>query len=83
MTQLFQHGAQGTCLHDLVWGLFAFGDRFGGSFVRMQPHGGNTIVNSKQGAIGAAAFEIAAAGTLPAAEPFPITLLASRFHDHP
>ena len=47
----FQQGANGTGLHDLVWGLFVFGDHFGGAFLRMQPRGGaDGLVNTQQGA---------------------------------
>jgi hypothetical protein len=47
----FQRGERGALLHDLVWGLFAFGDYFGGAFLRMQPRGvGSGVVNSRQGA---------------------------------
>lgn len=47
----FQRGERGAVRHDMVWGLFAFGDHFGGTFLRMQPHGGGTgVVNTRQGA---------------------------------
>ena len=48
---LFQSGEAGAVRHDLVWGLFAFGDHFGGSFLRMQRHSGTSgVVNTHQGA---------------------------------
>lgn len=49
---LFQDGERGTALHDIVWGLFAFGDRFGGSFVRLSPRSSvhQGVVNAHRGA---------------------------------
>jgi hypothetical protein len=47
----FQRGEAGAARHDMVWGLFAFGDHFGGAVLRMQPHDAGTgVVNSAQGA---------------------------------
>lgn len=47
----FQRGDHGAGLHDMVWGLFAFGGHFGGAFLRMQPAGGASgLVNTHQGA---------------------------------
>jgi hypothetical protein len=47
----FQQGAHGAGRHDMVWGLFVFGDYFGGAFLRMQPAGGASgLVNTHQGA---------------------------------
>jgi len=47
----FQSGADGVGRHDMVWGLFVFGSRFGGAFLRMQPAGGGSgLVNTHQGA---------------------------------
>jgi hypothetical protein len=47
----FQRGDDGAGLHDMVWGLFVFGDHFGGAFLRMQPAGGASgLVNTHQGA---------------------------------
>jgi len=47
---LFQTGEQGAVLHDLVWGLFAFGAHYGGAFLRMQPRGSGGVVNTHRGA---------------------------------
>lgn len=47
---LFQNGERGAVRHDMVWGLFAFGDHYGGAFLRMQPRGGKGVVNTEQGA---------------------------------
>lgn len=54
-----QDEERGVAPNDLVWGLFAFGDHFGGAFLRTHPagrHGG--VVNTKQGAQVAAALEV-------------------------
>lgn len=34
---IYQNGDYGCCLHDVIWGPFVFGDRYGGVFLRMQP----------------------------------------------
>lgn len=47
---LYQRGESGAMLHDVVWGLFAFGDTFGGGFLRMIPTGQHGVINSAQGA---------------------------------
>jgi hypothetical protein len=44
---------------DVVWGLFACGDRYGGTFLRMAPKGGGGIVNSARGAAEGILLEIA------------------------
>lgn len=48
----FQHGEAGTARFDTIWGLFAFGEQFGGAFLRVQAradeHAG--VVNTAQGA---------------------------------
>jgi hypothetical protein len=47
----FQRGAHGAGRHDMVWGLYVFGDYCGGAFLRMQPAGGASgLVNIHQGA---------------------------------
>jgi hypothetical protein len=47
----FQTKADGPARHDMVWGLFVFGDHFGGAFLRMQPAGNASgLVNTAQGA---------------------------------
>lgn len=55
---LFQSGDTGAVLHDVVWGLFTFGDTFGGGFLRMIPSGRHGIVNSAQGATEGIFFEV-------------------------
>ncbi|MET0397116.1 MAG: hypothetical protein ABW277_09860 [Longimicrobiaceae bacterium] len=55
----FQAGESGAARFYLVWGLFAFGDHFGGAFLRMQPaEGGTGVVNAKQGAEVGALLEV-------------------------
>ena len=47
----FQNGERGAVRHDMVWGLFAFGEHFGETFLRVLPHGrGSGVVNAEQGA---------------------------------
>jgi hypothetical protein len=46
----FQSGDVGAARHEVVWGLFAFGDHFGGAFLRMQSTAGRGVVNAVQGA---------------------------------
>ena len=36
--------------HDLVWGLFSFGNTFGGGFLRLQPSDRGGVVNTAGGA---------------------------------
>jgi hypothetical protein len=48
---LYQAGDDGCCLHDSVWGLFNFGSRYGGGFLRVMPTtSGSGVINCKQGA---------------------------------
>jgi hypothetical protein len=50
---LYQSGENGCVPHDVVWGFFLFGSRYGGCFVRIQPagNGENTgVINIHQGA---------------------------------
>ncbi|MCB1054969.1 MAG: hypothetical protein KDD11_05585 [Acidobacteria bacterium] len=46
----FQLGEKGSAPHDVVWGFFQFGQRYGGGFLRMLPHGGYGVVNAARGA---------------------------------
>jgi hypothetical protein len=55
---LYQRGESGAMLHDVVWGLFAFGDTFGGGFLRMIPTGLHGVINSAQGATEGIFFEV-------------------------
>ncbi len=48
---LYQWGEQGWAAHDVIWGLFCFGDLYGGGFLRMLPKGtGDGVINSARGA---------------------------------
>jgi hypothetical protein len=46
---LFQSGEEGAAIHDAVWGIFVFGDSYGGTFVRLLPRERQGIVNVLQG----------------------------------
>jgi hypothetical protein len=48
--QLFQAGDEGWAWHDLVWGLYAFGDRYGGVLIRLIPQGESAVINISRGA---------------------------------
>lgn len=55
---LFQGPGDGCSLHDVVWGLFACGDTYGGGFLRMVPHGQAGVINAAQGATEGILFEV-------------------------
>lgn len=56
---LFQSGDQGCAPHDVVWGTFCFGRRYGGSFLRLQPRGeGSGVINSALGATEGIVYEV-------------------------
>jgi hypothetical protein len=49
----YQYADGGAGPHDVVWGLFVFGERPGGAFLRMQPQGDGGVggvVNAQRGA---------------------------------
>ncbi len=52
---LFLSSECGAVPHDIVWGLFAHGDTYGGTFLRMMPHGRHGVINVAQGAVAAIA----------------------------
>ncbi|HEX6903975.1 MAG TPA: hypothetical protein VF789_29965 [Thermoanaerobaculia bacterium] len=54
--RLHQVGASGVALCDVVWGLFVFGETFGGSFLRVASSGNQGVINSDQGAQESAVF---------------------------
>lgn len=54
----FQHGEAGWCPHAVVWGLYVFGDRFGGVFVRLAPRAAGEVLNVARGARIGVAFEV-------------------------
>lgn len=47
--QVFQAGDDGWAWHDLVWGLYTFGDRYAGVLIRLQPSGESPVVNISRG----------------------------------
>jgi hypothetical protein len=52
------HPTSGITAHELVWGVFGFGDQYGGAFVRARPvQGTNGVINSANGAIEHLVFE--------------------------
>jgi uncharacterized circularly permuted ATP-grasp superfamily protein len=55
---LFQEGAEGCREHDLVWGVFVFGRKPGGCFLRMLPKGGPGVVNAARGASEGVVLEV-------------------------
>lgn len=55
---LYQHGEHGCVPHDLVWGLFVFGRRFGGTYLRMLPRGSSGVINAYRGAMEGVVFEV-------------------------
>lgn len=53
--------------HDVVWGLYAFGNRFGGGFLRMMPKDrGGGVINSATGATEGLLLELPGAVPVPA-----------------
>lgn len=57
LPMLFQHGERGCAPHEVVWGLFVFGDRYAGGFLSLRPHDGPAVVNTVLGASGGVIFE--------------------------
>ena len=55
---LFQHPAGGAAPHDLVWGIFMNGNRYGGGLLRMVPRGADTVINVGRGAAEGLIFEV-------------------------
>jgi hypothetical protein len=41
----------GAAEHDVVWGLYIIGERYGGGFLRVQPAGRAGVINSARGAL--------------------------------
>jgi hypothetical protein len=55
---LYQHG-DGYQLHDVVWGMFCFGEIYGGGFLRMMPRSqAGGVINSARGATEGLIFEV-------------------------
>lgn len=55
---LYQSGEFGCVPHDLIWGPFVFGERYGGVILRMQPKSVQGAVNSALGATSGIVFEV-------------------------
>jgi hypothetical protein len=56
---LYQNGVSGCTEHRTVWGIFVFGSREAGGFVRVLPEKGNSgVINSFQGAELGIVFEV-------------------------
>jgi len=54
----YQWGDYGCCPHDVIWGLFVFGETYGGSFLRVLPKGHGSVVNRPKGAFDAIVLEV-------------------------
>jgi len=55
---LYQSGAYGCSVHDVIWGPFVFGERYGGVVLRMQPKQAGGAVNLSLEATEGIAFEV-------------------------
>ncbi len=55
---LLQAPEGGAVPHDIVWGLFVFGDVYGGCFLRMMPKGRAGVINRALGASQGMLFEV-------------------------
>jgi hypothetical protein len=55
---LYQHGPRGATAHEMVWGPFCFGERYGGVLLRMQPDVVGGPVNVSQRATAGCLFEV-------------------------
>lgn len=49
----------GAADHDVVWGLYIIGERYGGGFLRVQPAGLAGVINSARGALCTPIIEVA------------------------
>lgn len=58
LPQLSHLGDGEAGVHDVVWGLFTFGGRYSGGFVRLQPQGSAAVINMARGASAALLFEV-------------------------
>jgi len=54
----YQYGDYGCCLHDVIWGLFVFGEEYGGAFLRVLPKGRGAVVNRQRGSLDGVVLEI-------------------------
>lgn len=55
---LFQAPEGGCSPHDVTWGPFVCGDRYGGCFLRLQPSGGSGVINVSRGATQGLVLEV-------------------------
>lgn len=55
---LFQAPVGGAVPHDVVWGLFVFGEHYGGGFTRLTPRGSTGVINAAQGATEGVLLEV-------------------------
>ena len=55
---VFQEGAEGCSVHDVVWGAFVFGETPSGGFLRMMPRGGSGVINAARGATEGVILEV-------------------------
>jgi hypothetical protein len=55
---LLQAPEGGAVPHDVIWGLFVFGDVYGGCFLRMMPKGRAGVINRALGASQGMLFEV-------------------------
>ncbi|HEX9941014.1 MAG TPA: phosphopantetheine-binding protein, partial [Thermoanaerobaculia bacterium] len=63
LPSLHQHGERGSAPHDVVWGLFVLGDRYGGGFLSLAPLEARTqreggVINVMRGATVGVIFEV-------------------------
>jgi hypothetical protein len=54
----FQHDAAGCCPHSLVWGIYVYGQNYGGCLPRLAPSSHGEVVNITQGAQVGFAIEV-------------------------
>jgi hypothetical protein len=54
----YQRGEEGVADFSLSWGMFVFGESYGGSYLRMSPKGGSSVLNITRGAESGWVFEV-------------------------
>lgn len=55
---LYQHGPSGCCPHNVIWGLFALGQEYGGAFLRLLPQQNGKVVNRQRGSVDGVVLEV-------------------------
>ncbi|HEX7186034.1 MAG TPA: amino acid adenylation domain-containing protein [Thermoanaerobaculia bacterium] len=58
LPSIHQLGERGCGPHDVVWGLFVFGDRYGGGFLSLAPREQGGVINLTRGASAGVIFEV-------------------------